>query len=74
MFAVVADAVRCLQTYADARSRAGRRMFGQTEWWISDRDSDEPFTFSTRSAMRSGIEPDRLRKGLASGAHSNPVG
>ena len=28
MFAVLADAVRRFQTYADARSRAGRRMFG----------------------------------------------
>ena len=28
MFAVLADAVRCFQTYADAQSHAGRRIFG----------------------------------------------
>jgi hypothetical protein len=63
MFAVLADAVRCFQTYADARSRAGRRMFGETEWWILDRNSDGPFTFEAICEAL-GIEPDCLRKGL----------
>jgi hypothetical protein len=45
MVAVLADAVRCFQTYANAQSRAGRRMFGEAEWWILDRNSDGPFTF-----------------------------
>ena len=29
MVAVLADAVRCFQTYANAQSLAGRRMFGE---------------------------------------------
>jgi hypothetical protein len=29
LFAVLADAVRCFQSYADAQSRAGRRIFGE---------------------------------------------
>jgi hypothetical protein len=63
MFAVLADAVRCFHTYAQARSRAGRRMFGEAEWWISDRDSEGPFTFQAICETL-GIEPDRLRDGL----------
>jgi len=63
MFAVLADAVRCFQTYADARSRAGRRMFGEAEWWILDRNSEGPFTFRAICETL-GIEPDRLRDGL----------
>ena len=63
MFAVLADAVRCFQTYADAQSGAGRRMFGETEWWILDRNSDGPFTF-VAICEALGIEPDCLRNGL----------
>ena len=63
MFAVLADAVRCFQTYADAPSRAEHRMFGEAERWILDRDSDGPFTFQAICEAL-GIEPDRLRDGL----------
>jgi hypothetical protein len=63
MFAVLADAVHCFQTYADAQSRAGRRIFGETEWWIFDRNSDGPFTFEAICEAL-GIEPDCLRNGL----------
>src|SRR5262249_28027598 len=61
MFAVLADAVRCLQTYP--QSCAGRRVFGEAEWWILDRNSDGPFTFHAICETL-GIEPDRLRDGL----------
>jgi hypothetical protein len=63
MFAVLADAVRCFQTYADAQTLAGRRIFGAAEWWILDRNSDGPFTFQAICETL-GIEPDRLRDGL----------
>ena len=63
MFAVLADAMRCFQTYADAQSRAGRRIFGEAQWWILDRNSDGPFTFEAICETL-GIEPDRLRNGL----------
>ncbi len=63
MCAVLADAVRRFQTYADAKSRAGRRMFGEAEWWILDRNSEGPFTFQAICETL-GIEPDRLRDGL----------
>ena len=63
MFAVLADAVRCFQTYADAQSRAERLIFGETEWWILDRNSDGPFTFEAICEAL-GIEPDCLRNGL----------
>jgi hypothetical protein len=63
MVAVLADAVRCFQTYADAQSRAGRRMFGEAEWWILDRSSHGPFTFQAICDTL-GIDPDRFRDGL----------
>jgi hypothetical protein len=63
MVAVLADSVRCLQTYANAQSRAGRRMFGEAEWWILDRNSGGLFTFQAICETL-GIEPDRLRDGL----------
>ena len=63
MFAVLADAVRCFQIYADAQSHAGRRIFGVAERWILDRNSDGPFTFQAICETL-GIEPDRLRDGL----------
>ena len=63
MFVVLADAVRCFQTYADAQSGAGRQMFGETEWWILDRNSDGPFTF-VAICEALGIDPDCLRNGL----------
>jgi hypothetical protein len=63
MVAVLADGVRCFQTYANAQSRAGRRMFGEAEWWISDHNSEGPFTFRAICETL-GIEPDRFRDGL----------
>jgi len=63
MFAVLADAVRSFQTYSDAQSRAGRRMFGEAQRWILDRNSDRPFTFEAICGAL-GIEPDCLRDGL----------
>jgi hypothetical protein len=63
MLAVLVDAVRCFQTYADARGRAGRRMFSDAERWILDRKSDGPFAFQALCETL-GIEPDRLRDGL----------
>src|SRR5260221_3770632 len=64
MYAVLADAVRCFQTYADAQSGAGRLMFGETEWWILDRNRDRPFAFEAICEAL-GIERDCLRNGVA---------
>jgi hypothetical protein len=63
MFAVLADAVRCFQTYADGSTRAARRIFIETEAWISDRNAQGPFTFEMICETL-GIEPDCLREGL----------
>ena len=74
MFAVLADAVRCcFQNYAHAQSSAGRRMFGETESWTLDRNSDGPFTFQ-RICETLGIEPIVRATACTSGACSNPVG
>jgi hypothetical protein len=63
MFAVLADAVRCFQTYCRAQNRSGRRMFYEAKGWIWDRNSEGPFTFEAICETLE-IEPERLRRGL----------
>jgi hypothetical protein len=61
--AVLADAVRCFQTYAKSSSRPARRIFAETEAWISDCSARGPFTFEVICETL-GIEPGRLRNRL----------
>ena len=63
MFAVLTDAVRCFQIYCRAQSRFGRQMFYEAKGWISDRNSEGPFTFVAICETLE-IEPELLRKGL----------
>jgi len=78
MLAVLEDALRCLQTYAKARTPIRRRMFVEAQAWISDRTARGPFAFeAVREAL--GIEPNRLRDGirewslrLSGGMNSDP--
>jgi hypothetical protein len=63
MLAVLEDALRCLQTYAKARTPIRRRMFVEAQAWISDRTARGPFAFEAIcEALR--IEPNRLRDGI----------
>ena len=63
MLAVLEDALRCLQTYAKARTPIRRRMFVEAQAWIFDRTAREPFAFEAIcEALR--IEPNRLRDGI----------
>ncbi len=41
LVAVLADAVRRFQRYADARDRRGQRMFREVEPWLTDRSADQ---------------------------------
>ena len=62
MLAVLEDALRCLQTYAKART-IRRRMFVEAQAWISDRTARGPFAFEA-ICDAFGIEPNRLRDGI----------
>lgn len=63
MSAVLEDALRCLQTCADARTHVRRRMFFEAQAWISDRTARGPFAFEAICDAL-GIEPNRLRDGI----------
>jgi hypothetical protein len=63
MLAVLQDALRCLQTYAESRNPAHRQAFAEAETWILDRRAEEPFTFvSICEAL--AIQPHYLRDGI----------
>jgi len=63
MYALLSDALRCFQTYANASDRQGRRIFAEAEAWISARDAEGPCAFETICETL-GIEPGRLRDSL----------
>jgi hypothetical protein len=63
MLAVLEDALRCLQTYADARTPVRRRMFFEAQTWIADRTGCGPFAFEAICEAL-GIEHRRLRDGI----------
>ena len=63
MLAVLEDALRCLQTCADARTPLRRRMHFEAQTWISDHTARGPFAFETICEAL-GIEPNHLRDGI----------
>jgi hypothetical protein len=63
MLAVLADAIRCYQTYVESRRGAQRRLFLEAEAWLMDRRADGAFAFETVCETL-GIDPNCLREGL----------
>ena len=63
LLAVLEDALRCLQTYAESRNPAHRKAFGEAETWILDRKAQGPFAFETICEALA-IQPDHLRDGI----------
>jgi hypothetical protein len=63
LLAVLEDAMRCYQTYADSRNRAQRRLFVDAEMWLMDRRATSVFSFET-VCENLGIDPSCLRAGL----------
>jgi hypothetical protein len=63
MLAVLEDALRCYQSYANSRNRAQRRLFVEAEGWLMDRGGDGAFAFETVCETL-GIDPRYLREGL----------
>jgi hypothetical protein len=63
MLAVLEDAMRCYQAYANSRNGNQRRLFVDAEGWLMDRRADGPFAFETVCETL-GIDPSCLREGL----------
>jgi hypothetical protein len=63
MLAVLADAIRCYQSYANPRSRAPRRLFAEAEAWLMDSKADGPFAYETVCETLD-VDPSCLREGL----------
>jgi hypothetical protein len=63
MLAVLEDALRCLQIYAEGCNPAHRQACGEAETWILDRRAQGPFAFDTICEAL-GIQADYLRDGI----------
>ena len=63
MLAVLEDALRCIQTYAESPNRIHRKAFAEAETWILDRKAQGPFAFETICEALA-IQPDHLRDGI----------
>lgn len=63
MFAVLEDAVRCFERYAERPNSDNRKALPQAEAWMSDRHGRGPFAFRNICEML-GIPPDKLRDGI----------
>jgi hypothetical protein len=63
MFAVLANAIECLQKYAGAKSRRCRKIFQEAETWIFSGNGEAIYSFEhVCEALQ--LDPGYLRKGL----------
>ncbi len=63
MFAVLKDAVTCIEKYAASSKGRGRRLFGETRDWVLLEDEEWPFSFNNICGAL-GYEPAYLRRAL----------
>lgn len=63
MWAVLAGAVFCVQTYRDAPRRSQRRLAQEVEAWLGAEDHHWPFSFCN-ICQALGLDPDYIRLGL----------
>jgi len=61
--AVMEDALRCFQRYAERPNSDNQKALAQAEAWISDRNGQGPFAFRNICETQ-GIPPDKLRDGI----------
>jgi hypothetical protein len=73
MLAILEDALRCLQKYADVHSGARRLMFREAEYWLCHEGGHALFSF-TMVCETLGIEPEYLRSGLRQWRKTQPHG
>jgi hypothetical protein len=63
MLAVLEDALRCYQRYAERPNSQNQRDLAQAESWIFDRHAEGPFAFR-HICETLGTHPDNLRHGI----------
>jgi hypothetical protein len=63
MLAVLEDALRSFQRYAERPNSQNRRALAQAESWILDRRAEGPFAFQDICEAL-GVQPDNLRDGI----------
>jgi len=73
MLAILEDALRCLQKYAQAKSGARRLMYWEAEQWLYSDGGNALFSF-TMVCETLGIEPEYLRSGLLQWRRIQPRG
>jgi hypothetical protein len=64
MLAVLEDALRCYQRYAERPNSQNRRDLAQAESWMFDRNAEGPFAFR-HICETLGTHPDNLRHGIS---------
>lgn len=71
MFAVLTNAIECMQKYAGAESRRCRKIFQEAEAWIFSGKSQAIYSFEyVCEALQ--LDPSYLRKGLMRWRGSQP--
>ena len=63
MWAVLEDAIMCVQQHDLPQSRAGKRFFHEARDWIMEKDSDWFFSFESLCAALD-LNPNYIRQGL----------
>jgi hypothetical protein len=71
LLAVLEDAIHCYRKFANARDRAGRAQFHETEQWIMGDCDDWIFAFDTLCGLLA-LDPDYVRRGIRESA-ATPV-
>ena len=63
MWAVLEDAIMCVQQHDLPQSRPGKRLFHEAREWIMEKDSDWFFSFESLCAALD-LNPNYIRQGL----------
>ncbi|MDH3445160.1 MAG: hypothetical protein OEN50_14630 [Deltaproteobacteria bacterium] len=63
MLAVLEDGVACFQKYATARDGRGKKIFLETESWLTEEPSERLYSFANVCESL-GLNADYLRQGL----------
>jgi hypothetical protein len=63
MWAVLEDAIMCVQEHGLAQSSAGKRFFREARDWLMEKDSDWFFSFESICAALD-LDPNYIRQGL----------
>lgn len=73
MFAVLTNAIECLQKYSGAKKRSCLKQFKEAEDWIFNKDSHGIYSFKHVCEVLE-LDPSYLRKGLTRWINGKPSG